>query len=193
MDQEERIIRLVKQQVVPAIGCTEPMCVSLCVARAAEALGEEPVSVRVARRLRFSEVDALAIAWHGGYPRFFEDAHTELMRKLGLTYEHYRRHGYGAPVVQCHVDYFEPLLLDEELPDFVAEGTPYACHFQAVGKPVVDEDITRKREYLRLVLQPSEGGGEDEPVIIPLELRAVVGLEKRRGMGLIAGHFKLSP
>ncbi len=73
-----------------------------------------PVSVRVARRLRFSEVDALAIAWHGGYPRFFEDAHTELMRKLGLTYEHYRRHGYGAPVVQCHVDYFEPLLLDEE-------------------------------------------------------------------------------
>ncbi len=46
--ERERIIRLVKQQVVPAIGCTEPMCVSLCVARAAEALGEEPVSVRVA-------------------------------------------------------------------------------------------------------------------------------------------------
>ena len=87
------------------------------------------------------------------------------------------------------------LLLDEELPDFVAEGTPYACHFQAVGKPVVDEDITRKREYLRLVLQPSEGGGEDKPVIIPLELRAVVGLEKRRGMaGLVsAGGEQVVP
>ena len=87
------------------------------------------------------------------------------------------------------------LLLDEELPDFVAEGTPYACHFQAVGKPVVDEDITRKREYLRLVLQPSEGGGEDEPVVVPLELRAVVGLEKRCGMaGLVsAGGEQVVP
>ena len=37
--ERERIIRLVKQQVVPAMGCTEPICVSLCVARAAEVLG----------------------------------------------------------------------------------------------------------------------------------------------------------
>ena len=45
--ERERIIRLVKQQVVPAIGCTEPICVSLCVARAAEVLGERPVAVSV--------------------------------------------------------------------------------------------------------------------------------------------------
>ena len=42
--ERERIIRLVKQQVVPAMGCTEPICVSLCVARAAEVLGERPVA-----------------------------------------------------------------------------------------------------------------------------------------------------
>ena len=45
--ERERIIRLVKQQVVPAMGCTEPICVSLCVARAAEVLGESPVAVSV--------------------------------------------------------------------------------------------------------------------------------------------------
>ena len=45
--ERERIIRLVKQQVVPAMGCTEPICVSLCVARAAEVLGEIPVAVSV--------------------------------------------------------------------------------------------------------------------------------------------------
>ena len=45
--ERERIIRLVKQQVVPAMGCTEPICVSLCVARAAEVLGERPVAVSV--------------------------------------------------------------------------------------------------------------------------------------------------
>ena len=45
--ERERIISLVKQQVVPAMGCTEPVCVSLCVARATEILGEKPASVSV--------------------------------------------------------------------------------------------------------------------------------------------------
>ena len=47
-EERERIIRLVKQQVVPAIGCTEPICVALCAARAAEVLGETPEKVSVA-------------------------------------------------------------------------------------------------------------------------------------------------
>lgn len=38
----ERIIALVKREVVPAIGCTEPMAVALCVARATELLGQRP-------------------------------------------------------------------------------------------------------------------------------------------------------
>lgn len=49
IEQTERqsIIRLIKQQVVPAIGCTEPVCVALCVARAVEELGAEPANVQV--------------------------------------------------------------------------------------------------------------------------------------------------
>lgn len=38
----EQIIALVKKEVVPAIGCTEPMCVALCTARATELLGCRP-------------------------------------------------------------------------------------------------------------------------------------------------------
>ena len=45
--ERQRIIRLIKQQVVPAIGCTEPVCVALCVARAVEELGAEPANVQV--------------------------------------------------------------------------------------------------------------------------------------------------
>ena len=38
----ERIIALVHREVVPAIGCTEPMCVALCTAKATEKLGCRP-------------------------------------------------------------------------------------------------------------------------------------------------------
>ena len=35
----EQIIALIHEEVVPAIGCTEPMCVALCTAKATEMLG----------------------------------------------------------------------------------------------------------------------------------------------------------
>ena len=38
----ERIIAMVHREVVPAIGCTEPMCVALCTAKAVEKLGCRP-------------------------------------------------------------------------------------------------------------------------------------------------------
>ncbi|MBQ9502219.1 MAG: acyl-CoA thioesterase [Lentisphaeria bacterium] len=73
-----------------------------------------PVTVTVRRRTAFSEVDAMAVAWHGNYLRFFEAAHAELMQKIGLGFSVYAAHGIAAPVVQSHVDYYSPLLLDEE-------------------------------------------------------------------------------
>lgn len=49
IDPAERlkIIDLVRSEVVPAIGCTEPMAVALCVARAAGALGRQPANIEV--------------------------------------------------------------------------------------------------------------------------------------------------
>ena len=41
----EQIIALMKREVVPAVGCTEPMAVALCVARATEALGCRPEKI----------------------------------------------------------------------------------------------------------------------------------------------------
>lgn len=43
----ERIISLVNKEVVPAIGCTEPMAVALCTARAATTLGRRPERIEV--------------------------------------------------------------------------------------------------------------------------------------------------
>lgn len=43
----ERIISLVNKEVVPAIGCTEPMAVALCTAKAATTLGRRPERIEV--------------------------------------------------------------------------------------------------------------------------------------------------
>ena len=43
----EQIIALIKREVVPAVGCTEPMAVALCVSRATEVLGSIPEKIKV--------------------------------------------------------------------------------------------------------------------------------------------------
>ena len=46
-EERDAIIALIKRQVVPAIGCTEPIAVALCVAKAVELLGTVPERVDV--------------------------------------------------------------------------------------------------------------------------------------------------
>ena len=46
---------------------------------------------------------------------------------------------------------------------------------------VVNKYIAREWKYLGLVLQPAEWGGENKPVVIPLELRTVMRLKEGGG------------
>jgi len=73
-----------------------------------------PIVVEVPRRVRFNEADPMAIVWHGRYPLFFEEAAEELGRSCGLSYAAYFEAGLRAPIVELHIDYFQPLFLDEE-------------------------------------------------------------------------------
>mgnify|MGYP000816919313 CR=1 FL=1 len=49
MTESERrqIIELIKKEVIPAIGCTEPIAVALAAAKAAEVLGRKPEKIEV--------------------------------------------------------------------------------------------------------------------------------------------------
>ena len=73
----------------------------------------DPLSVEVKRRVHFNEADPMAIAWHGRYPLYFEEAAEELGRTIGLSYPEYFEAGLRAPLVEFHIDYFKPLFLDE--------------------------------------------------------------------------------
>ncbi len=74
-----------------------------------------PICVTVQHKVMFSEVDALAIGWHGHALRLFELAQTELMDKIGLTYQRYQEVGIGAPMATAHADYLLPTMLDDIL------------------------------------------------------------------------------
>ena len=43
----QQLLHLLQSEVIPAIGCTEPIAVALCVARATEKLGTEPECIQV--------------------------------------------------------------------------------------------------------------------------------------------------
>lgn len=49
IDEEtrRRVVSLIHKEVLPAIGCTEPMAVALCVAKATETLGRQPERIEV--------------------------------------------------------------------------------------------------------------------------------------------------
>ena len=72
-----------------------------------------PLVYQLNHRVRFGEVDAMAVMWHGHYAVLFEEASTELRRLCGLTYKAFFECSVQAPIVQFHVDYFRPLTLDE--------------------------------------------------------------------------------
>ncbi|MDE6291837.1 MAG: serine dehydratase subunit alpha family protein, partial [Muribaculaceae bacterium] len=43
----DQIAALIKREVVPAVGCTEPVAVALCVAKTTEILGELPEKIEL--------------------------------------------------------------------------------------------------------------------------------------------------
>lgn len=47
VEDRSKIVELIKKEVVPAIGCTEPIAVALCVAKAKEILGSNPTKIEV--------------------------------------------------------------------------------------------------------------------------------------------------
>jgi len=101
----------------------------------------DPVEVTVKRRVSFGEADVMGIAWHGKYPDYFEMASAELGKKCGLSYDDFRRENLKAPIVQFHVDYYSPLLLDEE--------------FKVTAKLIWDEGARLTTEFVI-----SKSGGE---------------------------------
>ncbi len=69
----------------------------------------------VVSKIRFSEVDSMAIVWHGNYIHFFEDAREAFGEKYGIGYMDMYNSGYVAPLVSIHCDYKQQLRYGERV------------------------------------------------------------------------------
>lgn len=66
-------------------------------------------------RVRFNEVDAYRIAWHGHYVAWMEEARNELAGRFGLDAAQIAAAGFQAPVVALELKFLRPARFGEEL------------------------------------------------------------------------------
>ena len=76
------------------------------------------------QHVRFSEVDALGIVWHGNYVRYFEDGREAFGKQYGLGYLDVFSQGYATPIVNMQCDYKKFLRYNDTV---IIETTYTAC------------------------------------------------------------------
>ena len=60
-------------------------------------------------KIRFSEIDAMRVVWHGAYAKYFEDAREYFGQQFDLGYLLIEQEGYFAPIVDLQFSYKQPL------------------------------------------------------------------------------------
>lgn len=60
---------------------------------------------RIEIPIRFSEIDALGIIWHGHYVKFFEDGREAFGDQYEMSYLKIRSHDFLVPMVNLNIDF----------------------------------------------------------------------------------------
>lgn len=72
-----------------------------------------PFSHRI--RVRFAETDAMGIVHHSRYLLYLEEARVAYLRHVGHPYSEMRKDGVETAVLECFVQYRQPLRFDDEV------------------------------------------------------------------------------
>lgn len=66
-------------------------------------------------RVRYAETDQMGYVYHGNFAMYYEEARTESLRDLGITYKELEEDGIILPVFDLQCKYFKPALYDDLL------------------------------------------------------------------------------
>ncbi|MDR3339494.1 MAG: acyl-CoA thioesterase [Candidatus Symbiothrix sp.] len=70
---------------------------------------------RTSCKIRFSEVDAMNIAWHGSYVKYLEDGREAFGIHYGISYLDSYRAGYKTPIVDLQIAYKKPVTFGDTI------------------------------------------------------------------------------
>ena len=73
------------------------------------------ISADIKVKCQFYDLDPMGIAWHGNYPRFFEQARCALLDKIDYNYDQMRDSGYAWPIVDMRIKYVRSLRFVQEV------------------------------------------------------------------------------
>ncbi len=64
-------------------------------------------------RITYGDTDKMGVVYYGNYPKYYEIGRTELMRKIGFSYDRIEKEGVIMPVVKLEAEYFKSAYYDE--------------------------------------------------------------------------------
>jgi acyl-CoA thioester hydrolase len=66
-------------------------------------------------RVRYGETDQMGVVYHGNYALYFEEARTEALRQIDITYKSLEAEGVMMPVISLQCEFKRPAKYDDLL------------------------------------------------------------------------------
>ena len=92
-------------------------------------------------RVRFAETDAMGIVHHSAYLPYLEEARVEYLRHIGHPYTSVRADGHEFPVLECFVQYRQPMHFDDAMDVHVLLAAASRASFQMAYLLTVEGDV----------------------------------------------------
>ena len=64
-------------------------------------------------RVIYGDTDAMGVAYHANYLRWFEIGRTELLRDTGFSYSEIEKYPVWLPITHAHIEYKKPAVYDD--------------------------------------------------------------------------------
>ncbi len=73
------------------------------------------LDTEVTLEIPFHDVDAMEVAWHGHYVKYFEIARCALLDSIAYNYREMAESGYAWPVIDLRIRYAQPLFFQQKI------------------------------------------------------------------------------